>query len=286
MTGAEQQADIGLQLLGGELVARFLGAHQLGGEVVLRLATAHVAELPEVDARHLRVEVGLVDLLAGHRHRLEDAAVDVAASQERRAVILGDAQHVADHDHRQAMGEIAHDVHLALVGHAIELLVDDLLDARPHVGDAAGGEGLGHQAAQPRMVGRVLHQHGAGEARDGRLVHAIGTAVAALHVAHEVLAEALVAQGESHVVVARDQPETLWRLEDGRRFAQAAIERIGVGDEGRIERIELERRAVHDGRGHVVHGHFLSTNPLAARTNVPFLSSEAGEVAAQRPEGS
>ena len=93
-------------------------------------------------------------------------------------------------------------------------------------------------------------------------------AVAALHVADEVLAEALVAQGESHVLVARDQPETLRRLEDGRRLAQAAVERIRVGDEGRIERIELERRAVHDGRGHVVHGHFLSTNPVAARTSV------------------
>ena len=184
-----------------------------------------------------------------------------------RAMILGDAQHVADHDHRQAMGEVAHDVHLALGNHAIELLVDDLPDARPHVGDAAGGEGLGDQAAQPRMVGRILHQHGAGEAGDRRLVHAVGAAVAALHVAHEILAEALVAQGESHVLVARDQPEALRRLEDGRRLAQAAIERIGVGDEGRIERIELERRAVHHGRGHVVHGRFLSTNPLAARTS-------------------
>ena len=171
-------------------------------------------------------------------------------------MILGDAQHVADHDHRQAMGKIAHDIHLALAGDTVELLVDDLLDARPHVGDAAGGEGLGHQPAQPRMVGRVLDQHGARETGDRRLVHAVGGAVAALHVAHEVLAEALVAQGESHVLVACDQPETLRRLENRRRLAQAAIERVRIGDEGRIERIELERRAVHDGRGHVVHGSF------------------------------
>ena len=170
-----------------------------------------------------------------------------------------------------------------LVGHAIELLVDDLLDARPHVGDAAGGEGLGDQAAQPRMVGRILHQHGAGEAGDGRLVHAVGVAVAALHVAHEILAEALVAQGESHVLVARDQPEALRRLEDGRRLAQAAIERIGVGDEGRIERIELERRAVHHGRGHVVHGHFLSTNPLAVRTSGPSTSPRTLPVTMTEP---
>ena len=87
-------------------------------------------------------------------------------------MVLGNAQHVADHDHRQAVREVAHHVHLALVGDAIELLVDQRPDARPHVGDAAGGEGLGHQAAQPRVVGRILHQHGVGEAGDRRLVHA------------------------------------------------------------------------------------------------------------------
>ena len=55
----------------------------------------------------------------------------------------------------------------------VELGVDQLLDTRPHVGDAAGGEGLGHQTAQARMVGRVEHQHGAAEAGDGRLLHAV-----------------------------------------------------------------------------------------------------------------
>ena len=70
--------------------------------------------------------LALVELLAGHRRGIEDAAVDVAAGQERRAMVLGNAQHVADHDHRQAMGEIADHVHLALVGHAVELLVDQL----------------------------------------------------------------------------------------------------------------------------------------------------------------
>jgi len=240
VAGAEQQADIGAQFLGRQPVARLLGPHQLGGEVVLRLAAAQVAELPEIDARHLGVEVGLVDLLAGHRHRLEDAAVDVAAGQERRAVVLGDAQHVADHDHRQAMGKIAHDVHLALGGHAIELLLDDLPDTRPHVGDAAGGEGLGHQAAQAGVVGRIEHQHGLGEVGYHRLVHPV-LAITAHDGAGEVLAEAPVAQREGHVVVAAEQPEALCRLEDGRCLAQPPIEGIGIGDEGRRQWVENQR---------------------------------------------
>jgi hypothetical protein len=108
-------------------------------------------------------------------------------------MVLGDAQHVADHDHGQAVREVAHDVHPALVDDTVELLVDDLRDARAHVGDAASGESLVHQPAETRMVGRVEHKHGVGKARDRRLVHAVRAAIAALHVAHEVLAEALVA---------------------------------------------------------------------------------------------
>jgi hypothetical protein len=49
-----------------------------------------IRRLVEIDAGHLGVG-WLVELLAGHRHRLEDAAVDVAAGQEERAMLLGDA---------------------------------------------------------------------------------------------------------------------------------------------------------------------------------------------------
>ena len=78
-----------------------------------RLAAAQVAQLAEVDGRHLCVDVGLVHLLAAHRHRLEDAAVDVARGQERRAVLLGDAQHLGGLAHLAGefarVGSKAHD---------------------------------------------------------------------------------------------------------------------------------------------------------------------------------
>ena len=93
-------------------------------------------------------------------------------------MILRNAQHVADHDHRQAVREVLDHVHRALVGDAVELLVDQLADARPHVGDAAGGEGLGDQAAQAGVVRRIEHQHRAREVGDHRLVHAIGAVAA------------------------------------------------------------------------------------------------------------
>ena len=49
------------------------------------------------------------------------------------------------------------------------------------------------------------------------------------------------------------------RPEHIREVAEASLERL--------RSLHGERRAVHHGRGHVVHGHFLSTNPLLARTS-------------------
>ena len=82
---------------------------------------------------------------------------------------------------------------MALRRHAVERGIDDRLDARPHVLDPAGGEGLHHQAAQAGVIGRVLLQHPVAHAAIHRLVHDL-VAVPPRHAADEVLAEPLVAQ--------------------------------------------------------------------------------------------
>src|SRR5205807_3317454 len=43
--------------------------------------------------------------------------------------------------------------------HAVELLVDELPDAPFEGGDPLGCEGSAHEAAQPRVFRRVLHEH-------------------------------------------------------------------------------------------------------------------------------
>ncbi len=121
--------------------------------------------------------------------------------------------------------------------HAVERLIDDLLNARAHVLDAARREGLHHQSPQPGMVRGVLLQHPMPHRAVDRLVEHRG-AVAPGHAADIVLAEALVAQDGTRLGVAADKAESQRRAVDRLGRAQAVIERVGIGDDfwqGRIE---------------------------------------------------
>src|SRR5207302_6727227 len=101
-------------------------------------------------------------------------------------------------------------------------------------------------------------------------VHAVD-AVAAMDVAGEILAEPLVPQRGGHVLIARQQPEALLRLEDRRLVAQPMVEWIGVGDEGRIEGIERQRLIGQRRRGHVVHGSSYHEGPCRANERAPSI---------------
>ena len=78
-------------------------------------------------------------------------------------MLFGDPEHVADDGDRQTKCEILDQVHFPLGNDPVERLVDDLLDARPHVLDPARGERLHHQPAQTGVVGRILLQHHDGQ---------------------------------------------------------------------------------------------------------------------------
>ncbi len=201
VAGAEQQDDVGGQFLVGELVAVFLGLHQLGGEIVAGIAAAQLEQLLEVHLRHHVAGVALRDLLRRERHGIEQPPAIARAVVEGLAMVLGDAEHVADDGDGQAEGEILDQVHVAALDHGIDGLVDDLLDPRPHVLDATGGEGLHDEAAQAGVVGRIGLQHPVAHAAEHRLVHD-GRAIAALGALDKILAEALVAHHEADIGVA------------------------------------------------------------------------------------
>ena len=104
------------------------------------------------------------------------------------------------------MGEVGNHVHAALGLDPVEQGIDDGGDLRAHGFDPAGGEGLGDQAAQAGVVGRVENQHGAGHAGEGGLVDDVRP-IALGDVVHIAFAEAAVAQHQGGVVVARDDRE-------------------------------------------------------------------------------
>src|SRR4030088_934242 len=126
---------------------------------VARTAPPKLEQLLEIHLGCGIACVGLVDLGARERHRIEQTPAIARTGVEYLAMFCGYPQHVADDRDRQPERKVLDKVHVPLGGDAIQRFIDNLLDARTHVLDPARGEGLHDQAAQSGVVGRVLLQH-------------------------------------------------------------------------------------------------------------------------------
>ena len=237
MPGAEQQDDVGSHLRVGELVARLLGLDELGDEVIAGIAAAHLEQRLEIHLRHRVDHIGLRDLLRRQRDWIENTAAIARAVVEDLAMLLGDAEHVADDGDRQAKREILDQVHVALFEDGIDGLVDDFLDARPHVLDPARGEGFHDQAAQAGVVRRILLQHPMAHAAEHRLIHGL-RAITADGAVDKILAEPLVAYDEADFSVAARHERAMRVDMHGIGVPQSLVMWIGIADEIRRQRIE------------------------------------------------
>src|SRR5260370_37575914 len=85
--GAEQQNDIGGQLLIRELAAIFLRVHQLRGQVVTRVAPAPFEQLLEIHFGGDVSCVGFIDLGARPRHPIEQASATSRAGGGKLAMV-------------------------------------------------------------------------------------------------------------------------------------------------------------------------------------------------------
>ena len=94
--GAKQQHDVGGEFLVGKLAAIFLGLDQLRRQVIARAAPPQLEELLKIKLGRGVSGVGLVDLGARQRHRIEQTSPFARSLEERLAVLLGYAEHVAD----------------------------------------------------------------------------------------------------------------------------------------------------------------------------------------------
>ena len=103
----------------------------------------------------LEVRRGLV--VHAHAGLDVEDAVDVATLL---LLVLGrHADEGGDHPGRELGGEVGDVVEAGGADVGVEQLGADLADARLEPRDAAGGEGPGHERAEPRVVGRVLEDH-------------------------------------------------------------------------------------------------------------------------------
>src|SRR5262245_6637903 len=121
--------------------------------------------------------------------------------------------------------------------HAVDDLIHDGLDARPHVLDPPRGKGLHHQPAQTGVIGWILLQHPVAHALIDRLLED-GLTVPPGHAADEVFAKPLVAQDRAHVLMAARYQEAERRAVHWIALTQAMIMWVGVADELRRQRVE------------------------------------------------
>src|ERR1700733_13072713 len=122
---------------------------------------------------------------------------------EDLAMLLGDAEHVADDRDRQPVGKISDQVHASAIDDRIQRLVDHLFNTRTHVLHPARGEGFDDEIPQARMLGRIRLQYRLSHVMEDRFIHDL-RAVTAFAALDEILAEALVPQHKAYFRVPTD----------------------------------------------------------------------------------
>ena len=133
-----------------------------------------------------------------------------APRPEQVLVLGGDPEQLADHRDRQRVAETGDEVEAGRVD-VVEHPVDQVRHVRPELLHGAGREGLAHQLAEPRVVGRVHEQHRArsldagGQLEEGQLQPALGGVGAHRRVAQDPLA--VLEAREDELVPLRDRPD-------------------------------------------------------------------------------
>ena len=112
------------------------------------LRPPQLEQLLEVQLGGQVAGIALLDFGRRQRHRIEQASAVARAGVEHLAMLLGNPEHVADDRDRQPERKILDQIHVSLADDAIQRFIDDLLDARTHVLDPAGGKRFHDQAAQ------------------------------------------------------------------------------------------------------------------------------------------
>jgi hypothetical protein len=176
--------------------------------------------------------------LAHRRVRRQQKRVEPARDVEPPAlealvVLEGDAEHLADHDHRQRVRELLDQVHRALALHAGEEAVHDVLDVRPQPLHHPRRERLVHERAQARVVRRIAVEHGQRALRRDR--HA---QLRRDDLLDGFLGGAAVAQDRHHVLVPGQHPEAQGTQVNRVLAAETVVRRVGISDEDGIHGIE------------------------------------------------
>src|SRR5262249_42708145 len=128
-------------------------------------------------------------------------------------------------------------IHSTARFHAIDDLIDNLLNARAHVLDASGSKGADYKTTQAAMVGRIELQHPVAHAAIYRLLENLWPGSPG-HSADEIFAEAFVAQDLGDVRMSACNIQYGWREMAWVGHARSMIEGRGFGNEFRRPWVE------------------------------------------------
>ena len=212
--------------------------HQHAHQVVARRLRAAVRDHPQGVLRILEPGPRRARGQLGGRRRRGRRQHLLGPAQQPVAVLGRHAQQVADHDHRQRRGDLAHEVAAALFADCVDQLRHDPPDLRLVILDAALGEALVDERA-PELVLRVVHVD---HRRQRRGIRAR---------AHARAEKSWRFRDRHHVLVERDPPQPARLVPvHGRVLAHPAEVREGIAD---VEAaIEQSDRGVLGMIGHVV----------------------------------
>ena len=133
-----------------------------------------------------------------------------------RALLRRNAEHLADHGHRQRQRECRNDVDFSTAIELVEQLVGEAHDVGAEILDRLGCERLGDEPAQSRVIGRIEAEHrGRATLEIGKAFVPLrfGEAVALPHRDARALPETGIAQDQLAVVVTTDHDEARTRCE-------------------------------------------------------------------------
>jgi hypothetical protein len=157
---------------------------------------------------------------------------------ESVAILARHVQQLSDHQRRQQMRELAHQLDLALGVEVVDQLVGELLDARPHLFHDAGRERFVEQPPQPQMLLAV--QGGKPELHDLlEVVQVVAIFLGELPRedigAHR--GQARIAQQGHHVVVVGHQPRAARKIDPVEPSAgeHLLVRRVRIGDKVGVE---------------------------------------------------
>jgi len=213
VTGDEQQQAHGEQLAFAELVSLLFGCDQEAQKVGLRMRTTLRKKTTEVVGQRSPRRRA-----PRHKGRIRAKAnrVQVSGNISRPAaddvvVVDGDAQHLADHRHRQRIRKVGDNVHRPAILDSVQEPVRDRLDVPTHLLYDPWRKRLVHERPEAGVIGRIPPQHGARE-----LASRVLRAIAGLEQGGKaVTTEARITQAHHDVVITREDPEAHGTLMDG-----------------------------------------------------------------------